>query len=300
MDLYLIATHFSDVSWIFFALIFGLLVTFISLPPMVGYLVAGFILSAIGMQSGDTLNAVAEIGVTILLFSIGLKLNIKNLLRPEIWAVSVIHMLITVVVFGVLVFAMSFSALQEFLGLTVPESVLIAFALSFSSTVFAVKVLDVKGEMSSLHGKIAIGILIMQDLFAVVFLTATSGKVPSYWAILLLLLIPLRPYLIKLLKYIGRGELLILSGMLLALGGAALFDLVGVKADLGALLLGVLLAGNEKSESLAKSLLSFKEIFLVAFVAPIFMLIARLPSSERMISAPVFSRSFNKVFSSVS
>ena len=100
MDLYLIATHFSDVSWIFFALIFGLLVTFISLPPMVGYLVAGFILSAIGVQSGDTLNAVAEIGVTILLFSIGLKLNIKNLLRPEIWAVSVIHMLIMVVVFA--------------------------------------------------------------------------------------------------------------------------------------------------------------------------------------------------------
>ncbi|MBT8119183.1 MAG: cation:proton antiporter [Gammaproteobacteria bacterium] len=265
MDLSLIAAHFSDISWIFFALIFGLLVTFVSLPPMVGYLVAGFVLSAIGMQSGETLNSVANIGVTILLFSIGLKLNIKDLLRAEIWAVSVIHMLITVVVFGTLVFVISFSGLQEFAGLSVPESVLIAFALSFSSTVFAVKVLDDKSEMSSLHGKIAIGILIMQDLLAVIFLTATSGKVPSYWALLLLLLIPLRPYLVKILQYVGRGELLILSGMLLALGGASLFDLVGIKADLGALLLGVLLAGNEKSESLAKSLLSFKEIFLVAF-----------------------------------
>lgn len=265
MDLSLIAAHFSDVTWIFFALIFGLLVTFISLPPMVGYLVAGFILSAMGMQSGETLNAVAELGVTILLFSIGLKLNIKDLLRAEIWAVSILHMLITVVVFGVLIFVLSFSGLQQFAGLSVPQSLLIAFALSFSSTVFAVKVLDEKSEMSSLHGKIAIGILIMQDLFAVLFLTASSGKMPSYWALLLLLLIPMRPFLIKLLKYIGRGELLILSGMLLALGGAALFDLVGVKADLGALLLGVLLAGNEKSESLAKSLLSFKEVFLVAF-----------------------------------
>jgi len=265
MDLSLIATHFSDVTWIFFALIFGLLVTFVSLPPMVGYLIAGFVLSAIGMQSGETLNSVADIGVTILLFSIGLKLNIKDLLRAEIWAVSAIHMLITVVVFGALVFAMSFSALHQFAGLSIIESILIAFALSFSSTVFAVKVLDEKGEMLSLHGKIAIGILVMQDLFAVIFLTATSGKIPSYWAVLLLLLIPLRPYIIKLLKYVRRGELLILSGMMLALGGAALFELVGVKADLGALLLGVLLAGNEKSESLAKSLLSFKEIFLVAF-----------------------------------
>jgi len=265
MDLVLIATHFSDITWILFALIFGLLVTFVSLPPMVGYLVAGFVLSAMGMQSGETLNAVADIGVTILLFSIGLKLNIKDLLRAEIWAVSVIHMLITSVVFGFLIFVMTFSGLQEFAGLSVAESVLIAFALSFSSTVFAVKVLDEQGEMSSLHGKIAIGILIMQDLFAVLFLTVASAKVPSYWALLLFLLIPLRPLLIKLLKRAGHGELLILSGMLLALGGAALFDLAGVKADLGALLIGVLLAGNEKSEKLAKSLLDFKEIFLVAF-----------------------------------
>jgi predicted Kef-type K+ transport protein len=265
MDLTLIATHFSDITWILFALIFGLMVTFVSLPPMVGYLLAGFVLSAMGMQGGETLNAVAEIGVTILLFSIGLKLNIKNLFRAEIWAVSVIHMLITSVVFGTIVFAMSFSALQVFVGLSVSESVLIAFALSFSSTVFAVKTLDEKGEMSSLHGKIAIGVLIVQDLFAVIFLTVTSGNVPSYWALLLFLLIPLRPLLIKLLKQVGHGELLILSGMLLAVGGAALFDLAGVKADLGALLFGVLLSGNEKSEELAKSLLAFKEIFLVAF-----------------------------------
>ena len=265
MELNLLATHFSDITWILFALVFGVLVSHMSLPPMIGYLVAGFVLSALDMQSGDTLNAVAEIGVTILLFSIGLKLNIKDLLRAEIWAVSVIHMLITVVVFGLLAFAMSFSALQAFAGLSVAESALIAFALSFSSTVFAVKVLDEKGEMSSLHGKIAIGILIMQDLFAVLFLTAASGKVPSPWALLLLLLIPLRPLLIKLLQQVSRGELLVLSGMSLALGGAVLFDMVGVKADLGALIVGVLLAGNEKSDEMAKSLLAFKEIFLVAF-----------------------------------
>ncbi|VAW69776.1 Putative glutathione-regulated potassium-efflux system protein KefB [hydrothermal vent metagenome] len=265
MDLNLISTHFSDVSWIFFALAFGLAAAYVSLPPMVGYLAAGFALSALGMQSGDTLQAVADIGVTILLFSIGLKLNLKDLFRAEVWAVSVIHMLITVMVFGLIVFVLSFSGLQAFMGLTVAESALIAFSLSFSSTVFAVKVLDEKSEMASLHGKVAIGILIMQDLFAVIFLTAASGKVPYTWAILLFLLIPLRPLLLKLIKRAGRGELLILTGMSLALGGAQLFELVGVKADLGALLLGVLLAGNASSEKLAKSLLSFKEIFLVAF-----------------------------------
>ena len=73
MELNLLALHFLDISWILIALAFGLLVTYISLPPMVGYLVAGFILSAIGIQSGDSLKAVADIGVTLLLFSIGFK-----------------------------------------------------------------------------------------------------------------------------------------------------------------------------------------------------------------------------------
>jgi len=247
------------------ALACGLAVTFVSLPPMIGYLIAGFVLSALGVQSDATLNAVADMGVTLLLFSIGLKLNIKDLFRAEIWAVSVIHMLITIVIFSAILFVLSFTSLQEFAGLSVFDSMIIAFALSFSSTVFAVKVLEEKSEMSSLHGKVAIGILIMQDLFAVIFLTAASGKIPAYSAVLLLLLIPLRPLLLKLIEKAGRGELLILCGMFLAFGGAALFEAVGVKADLGALLLGVLLAGNDKSVRLSKSLLAFKEIFLVAF-----------------------------------
>lgn len=265
MEPNLIAAHFADISWILLALLFGLLAKLVTLPPMIGYLVAGFVLSSIHVQAGDTLSAVADIGVTILLFSIGLKLNIRDLLRSEIWAVSVIHMLVTVVVLGVLVFALSYTGLQNFLGLTVFHSIIIAFALSFSSTVFAVKVLDEKSEMSSLHGKIAIGILIMQDLFAVIFLAVSSGKVPSYFAVLLLLLIPLRPVFVGLIKRAGHGELLMLCGFALALGGASLFESVGVKADLGALLFGVLLSGNEKSEKLAQSLLSFKEVFLVAF-----------------------------------
>ncbi|MBF0219881.1 MAG: cation:proton antiporter, partial [Gammaproteobacteria bacterium] len=265
MDLALVATHFSDVSWILFALGFGLLVSYASLPPMVGYLIAGFMLSALGVQSGDTLQAVADIGVTILLFSIGLKLHLKDLLRTEIWASSIIHMLITVIVFSTVVFALSYSGMQEFVGITGAQAALIAFALSFSSTVFAVKVLDEKGEMSSLHGKISIGILIMQDLFAVLFLTAETGKVPELWAPLLLFLIPLRPLLLKVVHRARGGELLVLAGMLMALGGGQLFALAGIKADLGALLFGVLLSGDAKSESLSKSLLNFKEIFLVAF-----------------------------------
>ena len=301
MDLSLVATHFSDISWIMFALGFGLLVSYISLPPMVGYLIAGFMLSAIGVQSGQTLQSVANIGVTILLFSIGLKLNLKDLMRAEIWAVSVTHMMVTVLVLGVIIFALSFTGLQGFVGLTAMEAAMIAFALSFSSTVFAVKVLDGKGEMSSLHGKIAIGILIMQDIFAVIFLAAETGKVPEIWAPLLLLLIPLRPLLLGVVHRARRGELLVLTGMLMALGGGKLFALAGIKADLGALLFGVLLSGDERSASLSKSLLSFKEIFLVAFFlsigfygapSPMAMLIALVLAVLMLAKSYLFFRLF--------
>ena len=57
MDLNLLATHFSDITWILVALTFGILVTFISLPPMVGYLIAGFVLSGMHIQSGETVPA---------------------------------------------------------------------------------------------------------------------------------------------------------------------------------------------------------------------------------------------------
>lgn len=265
MDLNLLAIHFADISWVVLALAFGMVASFVSLPPMVGYLAAGFVLSGIGMEIGDTLRAVADIGVTLLLFSIGLKLNVRDLLRREIWAVASLHVMLTIISFSALIMGLGVLGAQYFSGLSLFETALIAFALSFSSTVFAVKVLEEKGEMYSLHGKIAIGILIMQDLFAVAFIAAATGKTPSWSALLLVLLIPLRPLLMKLVMLASSEELLILTGVALALGGATLFDSVGVKADLGALVFGVLLSGCKRSGELLRSLLAFKEVFLVAF-----------------------------------
>ena len=125
--------------------------------------------------------------------------------------------------------------------LSLQSALLIGFALSFSSTVFAVKVFEARGEMGAVHGRIAIGLLIVQDIFAVVFIAASSAKIPSVWALLLFGLIPLRPLLLRILEQVGHGELLVLMGWILPLGGAVLFESVGVKADLGALVLGVVL-----------------------------------------------------------
>jgi len=255
----------SDIIAIGIAYALGLAARFVGLPPLVGYLLAGFGLYATGSQLTSTLSEFSEMGVTLLLFSIGLKLRLRSLLMPQIWAVASLHMLVTVVVTAMFIIVMGVIGVSLFAGLDPSVVALVAFALSFSSTVFAVKVLEEKGEMNSLYGRISIGILIMQDIAAVVFLAISAGKIPSVWALSLLLLIPLRPLLYRLLERSGRGELQILFGLTLALGGAQLFELVSVKGDLGALILGVMLANHARSAELAHQLLGFKDLFLVGF-----------------------------------
>ena len=175
-----------DPLWILVAFILGFAVYRVGLPPLVGYLIAGFVLQAFGIEGGETLDRIADLGVMLLLFTIGLKLKIRSLLRPEIWAGASIHMLITVIFFGITFFLLSVMGVSLFGSLDFKLGLLLAFALSFSSTVFAVKVLEDKGEMSSLHGRVSIGILIMQDIYAVLFLTFSTGKIPSPWAIALI------------------------------------------------------------------------------------------------------------------
>ena len=249
------------------AFVLGFLVRQIGLPPLVGFLGAGFALHALGFTGGEGLQLMADLGVTLLLFSIGLKLQLKSLAKPEVWAGSSLHMLITVIVFGGGLYLLGRAGLPFFAVLDMPFAILVAFALSFSSTVFAVKILEEKGEMAAMHGKVSIGILIIQDIFAVLFLTVSLGKIPSTWALLVpLALWVLRPLLYRLADRCGHGELLLLFSLFVALVvGAAGFELVGLKADLGALVLGVLMAGHEKSSEMAKTLLGLKDLFLVGF-----------------------------------
>ena len=86
----------ADIVAIAIAFILGFGARFVALPPLVGYLVAGFALYAAGMRPSVTLLEFSEIGVTLLLFSIGLKLRLGSLLMPQIWGVASLHMAITV------------------------------------------------------------------------------------------------------------------------------------------------------------------------------------------------------------
>ena len=174
-----VAIGFDDVSWIFLAFLFGFLSRLLGLPPLVGFLAAGFLLNAQGVTDGALFQKLADIGITLLLFTVGLKINIRTLMRPQVWAVTCLHMSLVVGFFSLAIYGLALAHVSFFAGLSLQASLLIAFALSFSSTVFVVKVLEERGEMTSLHGRIAIGILIMQDVAAVVFLAFSTGKVPS-------------------------------------------------------------------------------------------------------------------------
>ncbi len=247
------------------AFILGLVARAAHLPPLIGFLAAGFVLGSLGMTNTPLLQAIADLGVTLLLFTIGLKLHLKDLAAPVVWLTATVHMVLISGIVALVLLILAVFGLGLFAGMDAKTGLLIGFAMSFSSTVFAVKVLEARGEMGAIHGRIAIGLLIVQDIVAVVFIAISAGKIPSPWAILLFGLIPLRPLLFKVLEKVGHGELLVLMGWMLPLVGAALFEVVGIKADLGALVLGVLLAGHHKTDELAKSLLNFKDLFLIGF-----------------------------------
>ena len=260
-----VAIAVQDVAWIALALVLGLLSRTVGLPPLVGFLAAGFLLNLYGTVSGKMLQKWSDLGITLLLFLVGLKLDVRMLARPQVWAVAGLHMSIVVLGLGTGIHLLALLGASFLTGTGFSQALLIAFALSFSSTVFVVKVLEARGETASLHGRIAVGILIVQDVAAVVFLALAGGEWPTARALLLLLLIPLRSVLTLVLQRVGHGELLILYGFLLALGGAAAFELAGLKGDLGALVLGVLIASHDKTDELAKTMLGFKDLFLLGF-----------------------------------
>ncbi len=244
----------------------GVLATLVRLPPLVGFLAAGFVLSALGIERPEAIDIVADLGVALLLFGIGLKLDVRTLLRREVWLTASVHVGLSIAVGTAFLAGLGALGVGLLAGEGIDTFVVLAFALSFSSTVFVVKLLEERGSAQSLGGRTAIGILIFQDLAAVVFLSATHGEPPSPWAGVLLLLLPGAYVLRFAMGALGHDELRPLFGLTVALvPGYALFEAVGFKGELGALVVGALLAFHPGAGDLSKSLFVVKELLLVGF-----------------------------------
>ncbi|MER2490317.1 cation:proton antiporter family protein [Catenovulum sediminis] len=267
-----------DFYWILIVFVFGFALKQIGLPPMIGYLIAGFAMNAYGIQPINNIETLANLGITLLLFTIGLKVRVKDLTDKVVLGGAIGPMILTTVLVGVGCLAIGTVVSVSLFDLSWQTAALIGFALSFSSTVCVAKILEETGELKTRHGKISIGILVIQDFAAVIFLVAALGTLPSLWALALILLIPARQIFGKLLTQAGHGELLPLIGFCFAFGGYELFYAVDLKGDLGALIAGMLLSSHAKSNELYKSLMNFKDLFLIGFFISIGF--TALPSLE--------------------
>ena len=266
-----------EILWLGLAYVLGMIVKQIKLPPLIGYLVAGIVLSVSGVHlETDIIHEVGHLGVLLLLFTVGLHLRLKNIIRPEVFGAGGIHLLISAGIFGVIAYAFGFD---------LTASIITGVLLGFSSTVLAAKALEARGELGAYHARVSIGILILQDIAAITILALTGGGAPSYYSLGLLLLPVLRPLLIKLLTQSGHEELQLLFGLILAVGMGTLFDILGLSSELGALVGGALLSGHQEADELAEKLWGIKEAFLVGFFLEVGL--AGLPDMEALIMAAV-------------
>lgn len=266
------------------AFVFGIAVRQFGLPPLVGFLAAGFAINAIGPQFGmpdnmsDILEHLANLGVLLLLFTIGLKLKVRQITEPHVVGGALLHFGLSIVIFAPIIRLLFTDDWML--------AVLVSIALGFSSTVLAAKMLEAKRELGIFHGRTAIGILIVQDIIALVVLAIFAGKMPGPWALLIFASPLLRPLLFKLLDLVGHDEVLVLAGMAVSLviGGIG-FELIGLKGEIGALVMGLLLSNHPRAKELSESLWALKEVFLVGFFLSIGM--SGLPDGEALVFAIV-------------
>ena len=261
------------------AFVFGIAVRQVGLPPLIGFLAAGFFINAFGpgfgmpSDTGPILEYLAHLGVLMLLFTIGLKLKLKQIGEPHVVGGALLHFVFSVVIYTPIT--------RLFFTDDWMVALLVGIALAFSSTVLAAKMLEAKRELGIFHGRTAIGILIAQDIIALVVLAIFGGKLPGPWALLIFATPLLRPLLFKVLDLVGRDEVLVLTGMLLSLviGGVG-FELIGLKGEIGALIMGLLLSTHPRAKELSDSLWSLKEVFLIGFFLSIGM--SGLPDWEAL------------------
>lgn len=234
----------------------GLIANTLYFPPLVGYLIAGYGLNYLDIKTLPNLAEMADIGIELLLFTVGLKIKLNSLLKKEVLSVGGLHLIIVTLVSGLL-FILQHGHITG--------GLILGASLAFSSTVLAIKVLEDSGELSTLHGRDVLSILILQDIIAIGLLAVADGKNPNPWGLTLFLLPLFKPIAHRLLSLTKSDDLRLLLGVFFALSGGELAKFLGISADIGALLTGVCLSSHTKTHEIADKLWSLKEILLVAF-----------------------------------
>lgn len=259
----------------------------LKLPPLLGYMSVGLALGpgALGWIEQDAdLPFLAEFGVVFLLFSLGLEFSLPRMLALR----RVVFGLGSLQVLGC---ALPLAGLLYLADLTLPAALLVGGGLALSSTAIVTKELSSLGEVFSAHGQNAIGVLLFQDLVAVLLLTmipviAGGGEQAWYWALpitlgkAVLLFIGLMavsrwllPRLFHEVAQSNSAELFVLLALVLVLITAWLTHLLGLSMALGAFLAGMLLGESHYRHQIEADIRPFRDVLLGLFFVSVGMLI---------------------------
>lgn len=258
----------------------------LKMPSIIGFLITGIIAGPNGLRlisASHEVEILSEIGVIFLLFIIGIEFSIKGLL----------HVRKTVLVGGFMQVGGTILLtllVAWFAGLSIPEALFMGFLISLSSTAIVLKMLHERGEMASPHGRVALAILIFQDIIVVPMILVTpllGGNGDNIWMIILILvgkfalivglLFLLARYVVpwlldKVVKTKSR-ELFILTIVMLCLATAWLTSSVGLSLALGAFFAGLIISESDYSHQATANIMPFREIFISFFFVSIGMLL---------------------------
>lgn len=248
------------------------------LGAVLGYLIAGALIGPSGLKlvhNPDSVAAVSELGIVLLLFVIGMELSPRRLwlMRRAVFGAGLMQVLVTT---GVI------AALAHFaFGVSTGLGWVIGAGLALSSTAFALQVLAERKELNQPHGRFAFAVLLLQDLAAIpllalIPLAGNAGAAEAFsWqgataviGTILLVVVGGRYLLRPLFRVVARTNILevsVASALLVVFGTAWLVSLAGISMALGAFLAGLLLADSEYRHEMASHIQPFEGLLLGLF-----------------------------------
>ncbi len=286
---------------LFLAAILGALGQFLRQPLIVMFIALGIIVGPSVLdiiKSKENIHLLAEIGIAVLLFIVGLKLDLRIIKSVgKIALLTGLGQVLFTSLFGYLIgIGLGFSSLHSFY---------IAVALTFSSTIIIVKLLSDKKEVDSLHGQIAIGFLIVQDIVVILAMIILSGmrqtedvvlaldiikKMLAGVVLVVITIVAMRWIIPKLSFFLAKSqELLSLFAVGWAVTMASLGELLGFSAEVGAFLAGVSLASSEFKENISSRLTSLRDFLLIFFFVNMGSELDLLTISDKVYAALIFS-----------
>lgn len=258
----------------------------LKIPTVVGFLITGILIGPGGLalvRDLKTINAMAEIGVVMLLFTIGLEFSLERLQRIQryFWLGGAVQVIATIVVTGLL---------SRAFGATLQDAIFYGFLVALSSTAVVLKLLSDKNQLGSPQGQVSMGILIFQDVAMVPMLalvpvlanirSVSLVSLSSHFFISIIVVVAVfliarkvMPVAISMIVETRVKELFLLSSLFVCLGMAYLTASLGLSLALGAFLAGMVISESYYSHQVVSDILPFKDVFNSLFFVSIGMLL---------------------------